>query len=96
MSVEKSYSTLIAPIFSEKASIAAERGQYVFRVRTSATKREIKVAVETIFDVKVNAVSVLNVKAKQKRFGRHSGKRSAWKKAYVSLASGQTIDFTSI
>jgi large subunit ribosomal protein L23 len=96
MSVEKSYSTLIAPIFSEKASNAAERGQYVFRVRTSATKREIKVAVETIFDVKVNAVSVLNVKAKQKRFGRHVGKRSAWKKAYVSLASGQTIDFTSI
>ena len=65
----------------------------MFKVRTDASKAEIRQAVEMLFDVKVDGVSVVNVKGKAKRFGRTMGRRSDWKKAYVKLAEGSEIDF---
>lgn len=87
---------LLSPIVSEKSTIATEKNNhFVFRVQKMATKIEIKEAVEIMFDVQVEAVKVLNVKGKVKRFGGVLGKRSGWKKAYVNLKSGQDIDFSS-
>ncbi len=85
---------LQAPVISEKGSISAEQNrQFVFKVQKSATKLQVKNAVELMFDVEVDSVRVLNVKGKVKRFGRSLGKRSDWKKAYVKLKEGQDIDF---
>jgi large subunit ribosomal protein L23 len=67
--------------------------QYVFRVQRQATKVDIKQAVELMFDVKVKGVQVLNEPGKTRRFGRMQGRTQDWKKAYVSLAQGQTIDY---
>jgi large subunit ribosomal protein L23 len=92
---ERLMQVLVAPHVSEKASRAAEQGnQMVFRVARDATKPEIKAAVELMFEVKVDAVQVVNVAGKAKRFGGRKGQRSDWKKAYVKLVQGQTIDFT--
>ncbi|MPQ72108.1 50S ribosomal protein L23, partial [Pseudomonas sp. MWU12-2323] len=86
----------LAPIVSEKSTMIAEKNQQVaFRVAKDATKPEIKVAVEMLFNVKVDGVSTVNVKGKVKRFGRTIGRRSDWKKAYVSLVEGQEIDLTA-
>ena len=63
---------------------------------TDATKPEVKAAVELLFNVKVDSVQILNVKGKVKRFGRFTGRRSDWKKAYVSLTPGQEIDFSAV
>jgi len=90
---ERLTTILIAPHVSEKASRAADANQYVFRVRTDSTKQEIRAAVELMFDVTVEGVQVVNCEGKAKRFGRFTGRRNDWKKAYVSLAQGQTIDF---
>ena len=98
MSVEQSKlaNILLAPIVSEKSTNAAENSnQFVFKVQKVATKLEVKKAVELMFDVEVDAVQVLNVKGKVKRFGRTLGKRSDWKKAYVKLKAGHDIDFAS-
>ena len=93
-SKERLMQVLVAPHVSEKAARASEQGnQMVFRVARDATKPEIKAAVELMFEVKVDAVQVVNVMGKAKRFGGRPGKRSDWKKAYVKLAQGQTIDF---
>ncbi len=87
---------LKAPIISEKSTLAAEKNrQFVFKVQKQATKKQIKSAVEMMFDVEVDSVRVLNVKGKQKRFGRTLGKRSDWKKAYVKLKPGNDIDFSA-
>ncbi len=87
---------LLAPIVSEKSTLAAENNnQFVFKVQKTATKLEVKKAVELMFEVEVDSVQVLNVKGKIKRFGRSLGKRSDWKKAYVKLKEGQDIDFAS-
>ncbi len=87
---------LTAPIISEKSTIAAEaHGQFVFKVKKNATKKQVKSAVEKMFDVEVDSVRVLNVKGKEKRFGRNLGKRSDWKKAYVKLKPGNDIDFSA-
>ena len=92
---ERLMQVLVAPHVSEKAARASEQGnQMVFRVARDATKPEIKAAVELMFEVKVDAVQVVNVAGKAKRFGGRKGQRSDWKKAYVKLAQGQTIDFT--
>lgn len=89
-------SILYAPIISEKSSNAADQSnQFVFKVKKSATKLQVKNAVELMFGVKVEAVRVLNVKGKVKRFGRSLGKRSDWKKAYVKLQSGHNIELAS-
>ena len=80
---------LLAPQVSEKSTFVGEKhNQYVFRVAADATKPEIKAAVELMFKTKVRSVQVSNVKGKEKRFGRHVGRRRNWKKAYVSLMLG--------
>ena len=87
---------ILAPIVSEKSTRALEVGnQVVFRVLKDAAKPEIKVAVEKLFNVKVLEVRTLNVKGKNKGGQKSPGRRSDWKKAYVKLADGQTIDFAS-
>ena len=78
---------------SEKSHDAAERNQVVFKVRTDATKPEIRQAVEMLFDVKVDDVTVMNYRGKIKRHGQSSGRRASWKKAYVRLAEGSQIEF---
>jgi len=94
VSKEHLLSVLLAPHVSEKSSRAAQDGNHVvFRVRRDATKPEIKAAVEMLFDVKVSDVNVVNAEGKQKRFGARLGWRSDFKKAYVRLAPGQTIEF---
>lgn len=85
---------LQGPHMSEKSTIVAETAnQVVFKVRRDATKAEIRKAVELLFEVKVEAVSVMNCRGKIKRHGVSSGRRAAWKKAYVRLAEGSRIDF---
>ena len=82
-----------APRVSEKTARLREvSNQYVFEVATDATKADIKVAVEKLFDVKVEAVNVDNVKGKNKSFKFRQGRRGDWRKAYVTLAEGQSID----
>jgi large subunit ribosomal protein L23 len=94
MSQERLMKVLLAPHVSEKTTRAAdESNQVVFKVVPDATKTEIKKAVELLFDVKVTAVQVSNMKGKLKRFGQSIGRRKSWKKAYVTLAEGQDIDF---
>ena len=92
---ERLINLLVAPHVSEKAARAGDKhNQYVFRVRRDATKPEIRKAVELMFSVEVEGVQVVNVAGKSKRFGATIGRRSDWKKAYVSLKAGQTIDLT--
>lgn len=94
MNKERIFTVLLAPHVSEKASMAGEKSNaVVFKVAKDANKLEIKKAVEALFEVKVQSVRTCNVKGKQKFFGRVAGKRASWKKAYVSLAEGQDIDF---
>ena len=94
MNAERILQILRAPQVTEKASLVnADFGQHVFKVATDATKEEIKVAVESLFKVNVEQVRVLNVKPKLKRFRAKGGARKGWKKAYVKLAEGQTIDY---
>ena len=85
---------LLAPTVSEKSTFVGDKhNQVVFRVADDATKPEIKAAVELLFKVKVKSVQVSNVKGKEKKTGRIMGRRRNWKKAYVSLAQGQEINF---
>lgn len=91
---ERLMNVLYSPHLSEKSTIVAEENnQIVFRVRPDATKSEIRQAVELLFEVKVTDVTVINYRGKIKRHGTSSGRRSAWKKAYVKLAPGSQIDF---
>jgi large subunit ribosomal protein L23 len=93
MNQERLMKVLLEPRVSEKTvKLNSTLNQVTFRVLPDATKLEIKGAVELLFNVKVDAVRVVNVKGKVKRFGRRLGKRSDWKKAYVSLMSGFSID----
>ena len=94
MNKEHLTTVLLGPIVSEKSTRVADTGnQVVFKVRTDARKLEVKHAVEQMFDVKVDAVNVMNVKGKRKGNMRSPGKRADWKKAYVTLAEGHDIDF---
>ena len=91
---ERLLKVLKAPHISEKSTMVAEKlNTIVFKVATDASKAEIKAAVEKLFEVKVEAVRTLNVMGKTKRTGARVGKRSDWKKAYVTLVPGQDIDF---
>jgi len=95
MSDDRLYQVLVAPVISEKSSIASETvGHVVFKVTPTATKAEVKAALEKTFDVQVEKVQILNLKGKQKRFGKTLGKRKNTKKAYIRLAEGSDIDFT--
>lgn len=94
MSQNRLLRTLILPHVTEKTDKAAVQGQYVFKVEKSATKEDIKNAVEKNFSVKVSHVRVVNVKEKKiEKFGRLKGWRKGWKKAYVALQAGQNIEF---
>lgn len=95
VSQERLINILVAPYVSEKSARMSEKAnQYVFKVLLDATKPEIKQAVEFMFNVKVDSVAVVNVAGKRKRFGNMQGRRSDWKKAYISLKDGQSIDLT--
>jgi large subunit ribosomal protein L23 len=86
---------LQGPIISEKSTLVAEKNrQFVFKVIKQSTKKQIKKSVELMFNVEVDSVRVLNIKGKEKRFGRSMGKRSDQKKAYVKLKAGHDIDFS--
>ncbi|MDR0700826.1 MAG: 50S ribosomal protein L23 [Azoarcus sp.] len=94
VSRERLLQVLLAPQISEKATwVADKHGQVIFKVAPDATKPEVKAAVEALFKVDVESVQVLNVKGKEKRRGRIAGRRKGWKKAFVSLKSGQEINF---
>ena len=94
MNNERLSRILIGPVVSEKSTRAADQNkQMVFKVLPDASKPEIRKAVEKMFDVTVTRVQVSNVKGKIKRFGQTVGRRSDWKKAYVTLAEGSDIDF---
>ena len=93
MNDAKLYELIRAPRVSEKTARLQEvSNQYVFEVSTEATKTDIKAAVEKIFGVNVRAVNVVNVKGKNKAFKFRMGRRGDWRKAYVKLADGQSID----
>ena len=97
MKADDLYHVILAPHVSEKSTRVAEKNsQIVFRVRSDATKPAIKAAVEKMFNVQVETVSVINVKGKLKRAGRTPGRRQDWKKAYVRLKPGQDINFAGI
>ena len=89
---ERLMTVIRGPHLSEKAHLAAENNQVVLKVRTDATKAEIRQAVELLFEVQVDDVKVVNVKGKTKRFGQTKGRRANWKKAYVKLAEGSSLE----
>jgi len=93
---ERLMQVLIAPQVSEKSTFVGEKNnQFIFRVQPSASKPEIKAAVELMFKVEVASVQTSNVKGKEKRFGRFVGRRRNWKKAFISLKPGQEINFAA-
>jgi large subunit ribosomal protein L23 len=95
MSVNKSLQAVLAPQVTEKATMIADKhNQIAFKVKKDATKKEVKVAIELMFKVEVTAVNILNVNGKTKRAGKLMGKRNDWKKAYISIKTGQEINFT--
>ena len=89
------YDVIRKPIITEKATMASENGAVVFEVATSASKPQIKEAVETLFGVKVKAVNTVVTKGKVKKFRGQTGQRNTVKKAYVTLAEGNTIDVST-
>ncbi|NND80790.1 MAG: 50S ribosomal protein L23 [Gammaproteobacteria bacterium] len=94
LSKDALFQVLIAPVVTEKSTRVAEQGgQVVFQVANSATRHDVKAAIEQAFDVEVASVKILTVKGKTKRFGRSLGRRSDNKKAYIRLKDGSDIDF---
>jgi len=89
------YDVIIAPVITEKATLASERNQVIFRVAKNATKPQIKEAVEKLFDVKVTSVNTLVRKGKFKSSRGHAGVQSDVKRAIVTLAEGHKIDVTT-
>lgn len=90
-----SYDILNKPVITEKSTILSANNQVVFKVAPTATKPLVKAAVEDIFNVKVKAVNIINIKGKVKRFRGFLGKRNDIKKAVVTLEEGNTIDITA-
>ena len=95
MSALKHYDTILAPVITEKATLLSEKNQVVFRVPVSATKKDVKEAVEKLFNVKVGAVNTIVRKGKTKNFRGRPGKRSDHKNAIVTLLEGYSIDVTT-
>lgn len=91
----KHYDVILRPVITEKSTMASEYDKVVFDVARTATKAEVKAAVEALFDVKVKAVNTLNRKGKVKRFRGIAGRLSDVKKAVVTLEEGQSIDVTT-
>lgn len=93
MNQERLLKIVLSPHVSEKTTIGAEKNnEYVFQVIADATKPEVKDAIEFLFNVKVKAVRILNVRPKQKLFRGFQGKRKGWKKAYITLQPDQKLD----
>jgi large subunit ribosomal protein L23 len=92
---EAMYALVRQPVITEKSTAASEHNQVTFRVPLTATKREVKAAVEGLFNVKVSAVNTIRVEGKEKRFKGRLGERSDFKKAIVTLAEGSKIDVTT-
>ena len=95
MTKRSAYDVIVAPVITEKATLASEANQVIFKVRTDATKTEIKSAVETLFKVKVKAVNTIVRKGKAKTFRGIKGRQQDVKKAIVRLAEGDRIDVTT-
>ncbi|MGI9353644.1 MAG: 50S ribosomal protein L23 [Rhizobiaceae bacterium] len=91
----RNYDVIVSPVITEKSTMASEDNQVVFNVARDASKPEIKKAVESLFGVKVTAVNTVLRKGKVKRFRGHLGRQSDVKKAFVTLAEGQSIDVTT-
>ena len=89
------FDVIVSPIITEKATRILENNQVVFKVSPTATKPQIKVAVEALFGVKVVGVNTVNIRGKNKVFKGIRGKRASIRKAMVTLAEGQTIDLSS-
>jgi len=87
---------IVRPVVTEKTTDMGESDKYVFEVATDANKNEIKQAVERFFGVKVREVRTLNVKGKPKRLGKHMGRRKDWKKAIITVQSGDKIDLFDV
>ena len=84
--------TLVHPLITEKGTVLAARGTYLFKVRTGATKPEVKKAVEAAYKVHVTRVAIVNTKAKQRRLRYSVGIKPGYKKAIVTLKAGETLD----
>ena len=95
LSRQQMYDIIRTPVITEKATNASEHNQVIFRVPLTATKREVKAAVEGLFNVQVTAVNTIRVMGKLKRFRGRLGRRSDLKKAIVTLGEGQRIDVTT-
>jgi large subunit ribosomal protein L23 len=94
MNTNRLYQVLLNPRVTEKtARVGDDSNQYVFEVSRDANKAEIRAAVESLFEVNVESVRIVNVKGKSKAFRMRPGKRSNWKKAYVRVQEGQSLDF---
>tara|TARA_R110002124_G_scaffold287365_1_gene474321 strand:- start:247565 stop:247882 length:318 start_codon:yes stop_codon:yes gene_type:complete len=92
---ERNYNVIVAPHITEKATLVLENNVVTFKVTIDATKPEIKTAIEGLWGVKVKAVNTVVTKGKTKRFKGVMGKRSDFKKAYVTLEDGQSIDISA-
>ena len=92
---QQMYDIIRGPVITEKATNVSEHNQVIFRVPLTATKREVRAAVEGLFKVKVDAVNTIRVRGKLKRFRGRVGRRSDYKKAVVTLGEGQRIDVTT-
>jgi large subunit ribosomal protein L23 len=92
---QQMYDIIRSPVITEKATIVSEHRQVVFRVPLTATKRQVKAAVEGLFNVSVTAVNTIRVMGKVKRFRGRLGQRSDYKKAVVTLREGERIDVTT-
>lgn len=94
MNQDRLMKVLLAPHITEKSNVVAEKNrQFAFKVLPNANKLEVKKAVESLFNVKVDSVRVANFKGKKKRFGAIESQKKSWKKAYVSLKEGHDIDY---
>ena len=95
MSTAKHYDVILAPVITEKSTLASEHNQVIFKVAITATKPVVKAAIEALFEVKVKAVNTIKVKGKTKRFKGRIGHQSDFKKAIVTLEDGHSIDVTT-
>lgn len=95
MAEARLYDVIVRPVVTEKSTAAAEQNKVTFKISPTATKKDVKAAVESIFKVSVLKVNTINVEGKVKKFRGRPGQRSDFRKAIVTLAAGQTIDFAA-
>jgi large subunit ribosomal protein L23 len=92
---QQMFDVVRSPVITEKATNVSEHNQVIFRVPLTATKRQVRAAIEGLFNVKVTAVNTIRVRGKVKRFRGRIGRRSDYKKALITLGEGQRIDVTT-